>query len=121
MLPGPSDTTGTRVRRRTLAPRDASCPYLRRESQSGTPRSRENTLGSHTKRGLSLADTINVGQEGRVPRRAGVRPAVAILTTGPRPRGIPGGYEAAPAAFAASRTAPATAPATFSLKTLGMM
>ncbi len=31
-------------------------------------------------------------------------------------------YEAeAPAAFAASRTAPATAPATLSLKTLGMM
>jgi len=44
--------------------------------------------------------------------------AVAILTALPRCRCAPG-Y--APDAVAASRTAPATAPATLSLKTLGTM
>lgn len=65
---------------------------------------------------------------GHATRRPGA--AVAILTAPAVPaRPVPSlrahraqGYDAdAPAAFAASRTAPATAPATLSLKTLGMM
>ncbi|GKQ37799.1 hypothetical protein ALMP_43350 [Streptomyces sp. A012304] len=102
-----------------LAPRDASCPHLRRESQSGTRRSRENTLGSHTKAPCPAA-TLEGRPGASVPRRAGTGAAVAILTAPARPDAD---YDdtVAPAAFAASRTAPATAPATLSLKTLGMM
>ena len=119
-----------------LAPRDASCPYLRRESQSGTPGSHTNTLGGHTKRplrGLNLAATLEAAtgpafrdapgtgrswrpsQTGhrrvRHGRAARLDPCYTLVLAA----------SAAPAAFAASRTAPATAPATLSLKTLGMM
>ncbi len=79
-------------------------------------------MGVTRKEGLSLADTIEGVPRGRVPRRAVAKPVVAILTAaaGPSPYGCEV-VAAAPTAFAASRTAPATAPATLSLKTLGMM
>ncbi|GGV55681.1 hypothetical protein GCM10010340_34420 [Streptomyces griseoloalbus] len=81
-------------------------------------------------RSPGLAATLEGCQFLRVPRRAGSNRRVVILTGpdvracegGRGPRDVRCGYEAdAPAAFAASRTAPATAPATLSLNTLGMM
>ena len=73
-------------------------------------------LGVTRREGLSLADTIEGGQGTRVPRRTG-RYAVAMVTA----EAAYSTVAEAPAAFAAVRTAPATAPATLSLKTLGMM
>ncbi len=66
-------------------------------------------------RSPGLAATLEGGQDYGFRDAPVLTTPVAILTaTGRR-----GGH--APAALAASRTAPATAPATFSLKTLGMM
>lgn len=67
---------------------------------------------------MSLAATLEAARARRVPRRAGSTATVAMVTA---PAGGRGYSPGAGAAFAASRTAPATAPATLSLKTLGMM
>ncbi|MBW8703076.1 hypothetical protein MBT84_26110 [Streptomyces sp. MBT84] len=66
---------------------------------------------------MSLAATIEGGQGSGVPRRAGHAATVAMVTARQGPDYWPDGA----AVLAASRTAPATAPATFSLKTLGTM
>ncbi|REE61094.1 hypothetical protein BX257_3657 [Streptomyces sp. 3212.3] len=63
---------------------------------------------------MSLAATIEGGQGSGVPRRAGHAATVAMVTG-------PDYWPDGAAVLAASRTAPATAPATFSLKTLGTM
>ncbi|GHB21480.1 hypothetical protein GCM10010377_08990 [Streptomyces viridiviolaceus] len=74
-------------------------------------------------RGRGPGATLEGDPEPVVPRRAGTaarRGDPHSHGGGPPPLGWDV-YESAPAAFAASRTAPATAPATLSLKTLGMM
>lgn len=98
MLPESLDSPRTRVLCQTLAPDYASCPHLRRESQSSTLRRAAGLMVRHPKGAFTaLRHATRRGQ-------ADVGPVTA-----------------APAAFAAVRTAPATAPATLSLKTLGMM
>lgn len=85
-------------------------------------------------RGLSLAATIEAatgpafrdapgyGRSWR-PSQPGHRPLPAGAAALPGPLGyaVVPAASVTPAAFAALRTAPATAPATLSLKTLGMM
>ena len=103
MLPGPSDSPRTRVCRQTLAPEYASCPHLRRESQSGTlreshekrhclvvvtlrrlPGSRRRPGGLRGSSGLAAA-TLEAALRPRVPRRA----VGQAYVTGARPRPQP--------------------------------
>lgn len=117
MLPGPSDSPRTRVLRfRPSRPKTHPAPTCGGNANP-TPFRRPSGFSNPT--GHTGADTRDApGGRGPGPVRGVTRPGHSPDAPA---ASVAGCVADSPAALTALRTAPATAPETFSLKTLGMM